>query len=186
MKPGVRIAAVASAPIGGGAGKRRRVLVACVIARDSLIEGVLSCSVQVDGTDATTRITSMIRKSRFREQVRLLALNGVAIAGLNVVDAGRIARSLGVEFAIVTRKRPRKSLLIRALRRLSYETGMPVESRIALVDEIAKVRRVRLNRMFVQASTVMDKELSGYAFSALRVAHLVASGISKGESKGRI
>lgn len=68
MKTGVRILAVASGPIAKGGDT----LLVGVIGRNNIVEAVLSRRVKVDGRDSTAKITSMVRKSRFGEQVRVV------------------------------------------------------------------------------------------------------------------
>lgn len=182
MKGGIRIAAVATGP----ATKGKDSLVVCVIMRGGVIEGVLSTSAMTDGTDSTRKIISMIRRSRFREQVKLIALNGIAIAGLNVVDIRRAAKSLKVDFAVLTRHRPRKALLLKALKSLSEQTGTDTEERVKIVKEMAGLEFAKVGGFFVQSSAEVTENLATLVFEALRISHLVARGVATGESKGRV
>jgi hypothetical protein len=181
MKSGVRIAAVSSGPIQHG----KKALLVCVVAREGIVEGVLSGSVAIDGSDSTTRITSMIKGSRFRDQVKLLALNGIAIAGLNVVDITQLGKALGIKFTIMTRRRPRKTLLIRALRKRGG-LATAVSRKIGIIESVSKENILRTNGLYFQGNAELAGSLPGYVFEALRVSHLIASGMAKGESTGRI
>lgn len=182
MKGGIRVAAITSGPVRSG----REALVVCMVARDGVIEGALSTRVTSDGSDSTRRITSMIRRSRFRDQVGLVALNGIAIAGLNVVDVRSVAKSLGADFVVLTRRRPRKTLLLSALRRLSRQTGADTKARMAVVEAMSTLGFSRLDGFFVQSDVNVPQGMARLAFEALRVSHLVARGVSTGESKGRL
>ncbi len=182
MKGGIRIAAITSGPAANG----KSALVVCIIARSGVIEGAISAHVMTDGTDSTARITSMIRRSRFREQVKLIALNGIALAGLNVIDIKRVAKSLNADFAVLTRRRPRNTLLIRALKRLSKETGSDTAARIRMVEGMSGLKLIKSGGFFVQSSAELPESVVRLAFDALRVSHIVSRGISTGESKGRI
>jgi hypothetical protein len=184
LKAGIRFVAVASGPING----RKRALIVGVVGRDGVIEGVLSDSVEVDGKDSTGRITRMIKQSRFGDQIRLVVLNGIAIAGLNVVDTPRLEKALRIKVLVLTRGRPRPRLLVRALNEFSRTNGESVKERIALVKEQAKIKPVKLEGFHLQ-STVEKSEISriaGSAYELLRIAHLIARGVETGESKGRI
>ncbi len=184
MKAGIRFVAVASGPIND----RKRALIVGVVGRDGVIEGVLSGNVEVDGEDSTARIIKMVKRSRFGNQIRLVVLNGIALAGLNVVDVPRLERVLKIKAVVLTRNRPRPSLLVRALDRFSKENGKDVKERIALVEEQAKVESA-LSFGFHLQSSVEKAEIRKLAkpmFEILRVAHLIARGVETGESKGRI
>lgn len=178
MKDGIRIAAITSGPLR----KAGRVLLVCAVMRQGTMEGVLSNSVSVDGDDSSTRIISMIRGSRFRDQVKLVALNGIAIAGLNVIDVERVCKALHVKFTIMTRRRPRKTLLIKALQKGPEHAP----EKKSIIEGMSKYRLVRRNGLYFQGSLELCKGMPQQVFEALRVSHLIASGISKGESSGRI
>ncbi len=182
MKAGVRIAAISSGPLNSSG----KTIAICVVAREGIVEGVLSCRVSIDGTNATAKIISMIRRSRFAEQVKIVALNGIAIAGLNVVDTARASAALGAEFAIMVRHRPRKALLIGALKRLASETGEDVSGRIAMVDAEGRFPVYKACGLFVQSKMKMEESLCRNVFEGLRISHLIARGVSTGESVGRI
>ena len=184
MKKGIRSIAIASGPIDG----RRRALIVGVVGRFGVIEGVVSSSVAVDGDDATAAILKMIRRSRFCEQIRIIALNGIAIAGLNVIDAQLLEKGLGVKIVVLTRSMPRPRLLVRALKELSKTSKENVEKRIALVEAQAKIKRVRCAGIYLQGAINFGemKKLAGSIYDLLRIAHLVARGVETGESKGRI
>jgi endonuclease V-like protein UPF0215 family len=184
MKTGVRILAVASGPIAKGGDT----LLVGVIGRNNIVEAVLSRRVKVDGRDSTAKITSMVRKSRFGEQVRVVAINGIAVAGLNVIDVRGLEKATGKKVLIITRKRPHPGQLIDALVKNGNTAGIGTGRQVWLVKEYAKNPPKRLLGFYVHTS--MDdpdvKHLSRSAFGMLRLAHLIARGVSTGESKGRI
>ena len=84
MKEGVRYIAIASGPKEKG---KDSILVG-VVFRNSYIEGLVSSTVKSDGTDSTDKIIRMIKHSKFRDQIRVLLFNGIALAGLNIIDPG--------------------------------------------------------------------------------------------------
>ncbi len=182
-KYGIRIAAIVSAPISLAS---KHTLVVCPIMRSSILEGMLSSYVTANGADSTMKIVSMLKRSRFLSQVRLAAFNGIAIAGLNVIDVYKLHEELGIDFAIITRKKPRKQLLIEALEKYAYANGDDVGERIKVVQRISGETIYRLNGFYVQSSIKLNSMLLDVSVSALRLAHIVARAISTGESKGRL
>lgn len=184
MKSGSAFVAVASGPIQD----RKRALIVGIVAREGKIEGILSSSVAVNGEDATKRITSMIAGSRFGEQAKIVALTGIAIAGLNVVDVPALEKALNANTIVFTRARPEPKKLVYALIAFAKKSGTKVKERIALVRKQAKRKTFSVEGFHLQ-STMEKHELSAFAaqtFEMLRIAHLVASGMETGESRGRI
>ncbi len=183
MKTGVRILALACAPL-----RKRDTLLVGVIAKGSVIEGVVSSKVQVNGTDATKRIIALVNKTRFREQVRLIAVNGIGVAGLNVLDIEEIRKKTKTELISVTRRKPHPEELVTALRSFSKRSGEEVGERIELVSRVRKLSGFRLKGFYLQTS-LEKADASKFverSFHFLRLAHMVASGVTGGESKGRI
>jgi hypothetical protein len=185
MKEGVRIAAVTSGPIKKGVeAKLRNTQIVAVIGSKKGIEGILSSKVSVDGSDSTKKIISMIKRSRFREQVKAIALNGIAIAGLNVVDIEELNRKLRCQTILLTRKRPRRSLLIQSIRNACINTEEKAR-KISMLKKQGDIRKV--GGFYIQAYPDTDvKNVLNASAELLRLSHMIASGISKGESMGRI
>ncbi len=183
MKSGVRIAAITTGPI-KRTGRPAKSLLVCVIGTTHGIEGVLSEHITVDGADATQKIIKMMKGSRFGEQVRLIALNGIALAGLNLVDVEKLEKGLKVKVAIITRGRPRPGLLRRALK-LQERGKEALKKKVHLLGKQRKARRIA---GFYAEAELGDhaEELVRACVDLIRVSHLVSSGIARGESRGRM
>ena len=183
MKKGVRILAV-----DGSAFRKaeRDSLAVGVVGRDGEVEGVLSFRVGVDGEDATDKILKAVKGTRFREQIRLIAVHGITLAGLNFVDMTRLNDALGVPVIGVVRSRPRAGELERAIR----ASGTDVRRKLALFRKIrAGSKTVRSGGFYFQCVGINKEGLRGVSDGAvrfLRLAHLIASGVRNGESKGRM
>lgn len=182
FKSGTRILALNGAPFEKNEGKE---LVIGLIGRMGSIEGSVSFNINIDGSDATLRLMNALGRSKFKGQVRIIATSGVTLGGLNIMDFERISKLLGVGIVAITRKRPRKSLLKKAL------SGDPERARkAALLDSMySKIEIVRVKGFYVQLMNIDGESVRkrfDEIFSLLRTAHLVASGIGHGESRGRI
>ena len=69
-----------------------KVLIVGVVMRGgSWIDGILSTKVDVDGIDSTNRIIEMINKCKFKPQLQCIFLNGIAVAGFNVIDVKELS-----------------------------------------------------------------------------------------------
>jgi len=80
-------------------------LIGAVFSGDCLV-GVLRNRVRRDGANATERIAQVIEESRYLEQLHLVLLQGIAVAGFNVVDIRALAHRLALPVIVVMRKNP--------------------------------------------------------------------------------
>ena len=166
-------------------------VVGVVVQAPSYIEGVLTTLVEVDGHDATDRISEMVSRSRYREGLAMVMLDGVAVGGFNVVDLDRLHTAIRRPIVTVTRDKPNLAAIERALRRRFDDWE----------DRLARMRRHDLVTVRSHAGTLwvsfvgadhraVQEALAlttvrGNLPEPLRVAHLIAAGIARGESKGR-
>jgi len=161
-------------------------LVGTVFSRTRL-EGVLTSKVRRDGRNSTDRMIELVEGSRFREHVRAVLLQGIAVAGFNVVDVIRLNETLGVPVLVVARKAPNLDNVKRALERVSGgERKWRLMQAAGRMESIGPVwvQRVGLDRRaaerLLEATT-----LHGHLPEPLRVAHLIAGGVTLGESTRR-
>jgi len=183
LKSGVRIAAITTGPISKRSDGRS--LLVCIIGNSKGVEGVLSSNVEVDGIDSTQKIIEMLDGSRFMEQVRVVAFNGIALAGLNIVDINKVCKRLHVKAVVITRHKPRISLLERSIRSLRSK-GIDIADRLELLRSQSK--SMRIAGFYVQ-SYPDQKSTAGFvavAAGLLRLSHLISRGVATGESRGRI
>ena len=187
MKSGVRVLAVASGPI--YARRRKRTLIVGIVGRQGTIEGVLSGRVTIDGDDSTRAITGLIKKSRFRRQIRAIAINGIAVAGLNIVDVKELELSAHAPVIVLTRKKPDAPGFMKAIINYAKTDAESAERKRALATATNMERRfVKVSGFNVQ-SAIKASELKAIvptAFELLRLAHMIAKGISTGVSSGRV
>lgn len=166
-------------------------VVGVAVQAPAYIEAVLATHATVDGRDATDRILEMVRRSRYREGLRFVFLNGIAVGGFNVIDVDRLHEELDVPIATVTRRAPDLEAMRSALRR-KFEDW---EERWRLIEghriEAITTRHLPLHVTYVGASRQEVVEAMALATvrgalpEPLRAAHLIAAAIVKGESHGR-
>lgn len=151
------------------------------------LDGVMSTKVEVDGFDATNRIASMITNSPHYKQLRVVMLDGVTFAGFNVVDIRELNAETNLPVIAVTRDRPDFDDIRRALQNLS--ASQKRWRAVLNAGEIFEVdTRSKRERAFMEICGILEDDarkilkLTSTRSSipeALRVAHLVASGINK-------
>ncbi|MBN2067451.1 MAG: DUF99 family protein [Candidatus Diapherotrites archaeon] len=164
--------------------KGRAILVGVVSRLDNRIEGILSGEVNVDGLDSTQKIISMLAKSKFKQQVSFLILDGVNFAGFNIVDVDRLFKRLSVPIIIVFRKMPRMEKIEKALG--NFKDGKKRLKLIAKAGEIHSFNSIHFQVKGTDAKTAKSVLRKTIKYSKLpeplRMAHLIASGVSIGES----
>lgn len=150
------------------------------------LDGVMHTKVKVDGFDATEKIISMILKSPHHKQLRVIMLNGITFAGFNVVDVKKLNVETKLPVIAVTREKPNLEEIYEALKKLPK-----MEERwraILNAGEIFEVNtRNKTEKIYMQISGIHEDDAKKILHltstrssipEALRVAHLIASGIS--------
>ncbi len=163
------------------------VVVGAVFAGDRL-DGVISTRVWRDGANATERLIGCLRNSKYFVQLHGILLQGIAVAGFNVVDLAGLHKATGLPVLVVARRRPDLAAIRRALL-----GGVPGGRRKWRLIEAAGSME-SLHGVYVQRCglSVTDAQrllrrfqLHGVLPEPLRVAHLIAGGIGAGESRHR-
>jgi len=175
IKKGTRIIAIDDFPIKG-----KIVPIVGVIFRENNLEGVITSKVKKDGEDATNKIIKMIKNSKFKDQIRIVVVHSLMLAGFNVVDLEKIEKDLNVIAIAVEKTRPSKTKVKEALKKLGFE------KRIQIIN---KFEIIKLKGFFVQGLNLKEKlkVLKNFdVITPLRVAHKIATGVGKGESNGRL
>src|SRR5439155_23811679 len=80
--------------------------------------GILSGRVRHDGWNATARIAALVEGSHFAGHIRAVLLNGIAVAGFNVIDIHALAALLHRPVLVVARRPPRMDKIQRAVEQL--------------------------------------------------------------------
>ncbi len=152
------------------------------------LDGVLSGKVRRDGANATDELVRLVREGKFRGHVRAVLLQGIALAGFNVVDIHRLSDELDVPVVVAVRKHPRLHLVEDALRERTRGGARKwrLVQAAGLLEPVGPmwIQRVGLTRPqavdLLRATT-----LHGNLPEPLRLAHLIAGGVTTGQSRGR-
>lgn len=169
----------------------RALVIGALVRVPNYLEAVLRTEVEVDGTDATEKLVHMIRGSRYRDQVRTVMIDGIALAGFNVVDIDRLHSETGVPVLTVTRDRPDLASMESALKAHfpDWERRYGLITRHPLMEISTEHKPLHASGVglewpeferLVSASTVR-----GAVPEPIRIAHLISSAVTRGESYGR-
>ncbi len=185
MKKEIRIVGIDDAPFDKF--KKGQVLVVATIFRGGLcIDGIMSTKVDVDGNDATKKLVAMINKCKFKSQLQCILLDGIALGGFNIIDINELNKKTKIPVMVVIRRYPDfkkiKETLIKIKKEKKYE----------LIEKAGKVHKVE--NIYIQlAGLTLNKAKEVLRISCtrsfipepIRLAHLIAAGIVKGESRGK-
>ncbi|MDI6708701.1 MAG: DUF99 family protein [Candidatus Thermoplasmatota archaeon] len=167
------------------------VVIGAVLRGKNYIEGVLRTSVKVDGSDATSKLTKVITKSRFRKQIKAIFLDGIALGGFNIIDIKKLYKATKVPVITVTRDKPDLEKIEHALRKhfKDWETRLKTIKAINLVEITTKHNPIYIGFLGITLEEaeklIAQTTIRGALPEPVRVAHLIACGVVKGESYGR-
>jgi len=155
------------------------------------LDGVMRTEVVVDGMDATEKIASMIKESPHYDQLRVVVLDGITFAGFNVVDIDELFKRVDLPVIAVTREKPDLVQIKKALENLPER-----ERRWKAMESAGKIVKVQTRNteeaVYMQIAGISQKDAEKVLRStstrsnipeALRVAHIIASGLARSEEK---
>ncbi len=152
------------------------------------LKGVLIGEVEKDGLDAARKLVALIEQSKFAPNIHLIMLQGIAFAGFNVVDVFYLHEQLNLPVLVVSRKLPNMKAVRDALQmkvRGGQEKWAMIE-RLGPMEPAGQVYVQRVGLALEQAAEIVKRfTVEGYLPEPLRVAHLIAGAVVKGQSRGR-
>lgn len=150
------------------------------------LDGVMHTEIAVDGFDATEKISAMITSSPHYKQLRVIMLNGITFAGFNIVDVESLYGVTKLPVVTVTREKPDLAEVRKALQNLPWseerwktilKAGEPVQVSTRNAEAKVYMQTVGVSKEDAQKILRLTSTRSNIP-EALRVAHLIASGIS--------
>lgn len=166
-------------------------IIGVIMRGNGYLEGVIKSQVKVDGNDATNVCKSIINQTRHKKQLKAILLDGVALGGFNVVDIEEIYNDTCIPIITVTRDKPD----FRKIKAALIKNFKDWEKRFEIMKK-GKMHRVQTshNPIFVKCVGLSINEakeiiklstIRGVVPEPIRVAHLIASGVTRGESYGK-
>lgn len=161
--------------------------IAGIVCKNTSFDGMVWTDVAPDGDDATDRICDALESGKFLPQLHAVLLDGIALAGFNVVDLPALAERLDRPCVAVMRNRPDFDAIEDALQNVDDAT--------AKMERIRRAGPVRRSgETFFQghgcepetARRLVDRvTTTGHVPEPIRIAHLVATAVGTGESGRR-
>ncbi len=167
--------------------QKDNVLVVGTIFRGGIfLDGVLSTKVNIDGNDATKKITGMINKCKFKPQLQCIFLNGIAVAGFNVIDILNLNKKTKIPVIAIIRKMPDIKKIRETLIRINKKSKIKLIEKAGPVIPIGKIYAQLAGISVEKAKEILEIACTRSLIpEALRISHLIASGIVEGESRGK-
>jgi endonuclease V-like protein UPF0215 family len=161
-------------------------LVGAVCARTRL-DGVLTGRVRQDGWNVTDRIAALVEGSAFAGHIRAVLLGGITFAGFNIADIHGLSQRLDRPVLVVARRPPRLEKIRRALQNLSSaDRRWRLLERAGPMEALGGVMVQRAGLTLAEAGELLHlTTLHGNLPEPLRLAHLIAGGLTTGHSRGR-
>ncbi|HDP73611.1 MAG TPA: DUF99 family protein [Candidatus Woesearchaeota archaeon] len=165
---------------------RKAILIGTILQGNAQVDGFLKSEVDIDGDDATDILCKMITSSRFFSQLRVIFLDGVSVAGFNVLSPDEINDRTKIPVIAIMRKKPVPEEMAKALKRL----GM--DKKTGLLKTLPEP--VKHNKVFFQAFGITQHEarqaidlftLSSEIPEPLRISHMIGQMLKFNESKGQ-
>jgi len=155
------------------------------------IEGFMIREITVDGIDATSALISMINESKYRNDIKAVMTQGITFGGFNIIDLFQIYESTKKPIIVILRKMPDIESMISALK--SHFEDWKDRAELLQKAQIEKMRNGDYD-IYIQRVGIDEKEacemirkltIRGAIPEPVRVAHLLASSLRLGESKGK-
>jgi len=167
--------------------KGGKVLVIGTVFRGGLyLDGVLSTKVNIDGNDATKKIIEMINKCKFKPQLQCIFLDGIAVGGFNVIDVKELNNKTKIPVIVIIRRNPNIEKIKKTLIRINKKNKIKLIEKAGSVVPVGEIY-IQLSGLNIERAKEMLKIVCTRSLipEPVRIAHLIASGITSGESRGK-
>lgn len=158
----------------------------------SFMDGLLRIDIQIDGLDATEKMIKAIKKSK-HEDLRILMLDGITFGGFNIIDVEKLYKKTSLPVIVILRKKTKMKKFKEAMKKLgNYEKRLKC---IKNAGKFYKFKGKKRGKSICFQKIGLTKEDAKKIINIsstrslipepIRVSHIIASGIVKGESIGR-
>lgn len=189
VKRQIRVLGIDDGPFSFG--QKETVIIGVVMRANGYMEGILRRNIDVDGTNSTDAILDMINKTRHKDQIRVIMIDGIALGGFNVVDIRRVYTEGGIPVITVTREKPNFDTILSTLKmkfsdwkerweKIKGNEIFEIETKHKPIYISCKGLSIKEAKEIIKISTIR-----GVIPEPLRVAHMIASGVVRGESYGK-
>ena len=191
IKKEIRIVGWDDAPFEKGSGGKV-ILIGTIFRGGSSIDGILSTEIEIDGMDATEKISRSVNNCKHKD-IRIIMLDGITFGGFNFVDIKKLQENTSLPVISVIRKKTDMRKFTEAMKKLpDFEERW---SRVENAGDFYELKMKRGKSIYFQKIGLTEEEARKVIEITLkrsnvpepiRISHMIASGIIKGESIGRV
>ena len=156
-----------------------------VVRGNNLVEGILRTEIQVDGLDATEKITDMINGSKFKNQIKAIVLGSVTIAAFNIINMNEIFQKTSIPIISILNELPDNTEVKKALvhlpdweKRLEILTSNPALEKIEFINESGRECKIYVQYLGFKETSEVKNLLKNTTFTScvpegLRLADMI-------------
>lgn len=151
------------------------------------LDGVLIGEIAKDGADAAEKLGALIAGSKFFEHAQLIMLQGITLAGFNVVDVFDLHETLKLPVMVVTRKQADMASVQKALltKIPDGDRKWALLERLGPMEPVGQIFVQRVGLTLAEAAHVITHfSIHSQIPEPIRTAHLIAGAIASGVSRG--
>jgi len=156
------------------------------------LECVLSSQVMIDGSEATSICEELIKNSKHNKQIRVVMIDGIALGGFNIVNINELCNLTNIPIITITRDKPNLEKIKYALQKnfKDWKERWYIINKGELYEVHTKHNPIYIKCVGIDlngAKEIIDiSTIRGAIPEPLRIAHIIASGITRGESYGKV
>jgi len=185
MKPQIRLLGIDDAAFDKFKDKSA-IVIGTVFRGGDFMDGLVSCTVTVDGNDATENIANMINNCKFKVQIRAVLIDGIAVGGFNVINVAELNKLTGLSILIIMRNYPDIDKIKMTLKKLGMKEKIAL---LEIAGEIYSYNKIHYQVYGAEKSDAEEILKISCTHSdipePIRIAHIIGSGLTFGESRGR-
>ena len=189
MKKQIRILGIDDSPFTFS--DRYTTVIGTVMRGGEYLECVLSREITIDGKEATSVLKDMIQNTKHRDQLKVAMIDGVALGGFNIVDIEKLYRTTDLPVITITRDKPDFNNIKAALQKKfpDWEERWKILNKVTLHEVKTNHNPIYVKRIGLsieEAEEIINlSTIRGVIPEPIRVAHVIASGVTRGESYGK-
>ncbi len=167
--------------------KDEKVNISGIVCSKTRFEGMLWGEVTIDGLDGNSVISSMVKNSKFFDQLHAILIDGIGVGGTNILDLQALNIETGLPCIAVMRRKPNMKKMKLVIDKSPH--------RDVLLENIDKAGEIFERTPFVfqcvgctpdQAHFILEETTdTGHVPESLRLAHLIGAAICTGQSSNR-
>jgi len=190
LKPEIRILGIDDSPIGDKEEGDSIMCIGTIFRGGNYIDGLLSFNVEKDGYDSTKKIIKAVNKTKHKDQLQVIIIDGITLAGFNIINIKKIYEKTKIPVIVIMRNKPEMKKFLRALenadngekRKIIGKTGEPIM--ININNKKLYIQKEGISNVKVREILLLTC-IHSHLPEPIRVSHLIASGIYYGESRGQ-